>query len=373
MLIGVVGKPSSGKSSFFKASTLIDVKIASYPFTTIESNHGIAYVTSPCPCKELDIKCNPQNSLCIDGIRLIPVELLDVAGLVPDSHLGKGKGNQFLNELIRGDILIHIVDASGKTDSEGNPCENHDPSKDIKFLEKEIDLWFTSVIKRNLEKIKTKPKEVLAGIGIKAEHLEQVDENLEPELLAEKLRKISKPIIIAANKIDIPSSQENLEKMKKSFFDLTIIPCSSESEITLKTAAKSEFINYIPGSDNFEILKELSEKQKQGLEFIKENVLKKYGSTGIQNCLNTAVFDFLKYIVVYPVENETKFSKKTGEILPDVFLMPPGSTAKDLAFKLHTDIGKNFLYAVDCRTKKRISSDHELKNRDVISIASTKK
>ncbi len=377
MLIGLVGAPNSGKSSFFKAATMIDVKIASYPFTTIEPNHGIAYVTAKCPCTELKTKCEPQNSLCMNGTRLVPIELLDVAGLVPGSHAGRGKGNQFLNNLIRGDLLIHIVDASGTTDSEGNFSSGHDPCETVRFLENEIDLWFASVIRRNIEKIKDKSKagEILAGIGVKKEHVDSAlsKASLNPEILAKELRKLSKPIIIVANKIDLAESEANLDKVKKTFTNLTIIPCSAEAEIALRTAAKAGIIEYVPGESDFKILKSVTNQQKSALEFIRENVLKKFGSTGVQRCLNTAVFDFLKYRTVYPVENIAALSDKKGHVLPDAHLMLPGSTARDLAYKIHTDIGKGFLYAIDCRTKKRIGADHLLQDGDIISIVSAAK
>ncbi len=378
MIIGLIGKTNTGKSSFFKAATMIDVEISNRIFCTIKPNHGVAYVTAKCPCVELGIKCSPKNSKCENGIRLIPIKLLDVAGLIPGAHKGRGLGNQFLNDLIRGDCLIHIVDASGTTDAEGNPCESYDPCNDVKFLEEEIDLWFADVIKRNLEKIKDKERaaEVLAGIGIRKQHIESAIKKVgfEPAQLAKELRALSKPIIIAANKIDLSSSEKNLEKMKGSFPDLTIIPCCAEAEIGLRGAAKNNLINYVPGSGNFEILKpeKLSEGQKKALEFIKQ-FLVKWHSTGVQECLNKAVFEFLKYIAVYPVENEHKFSDKKGNILPDVYLMPPGSTALDLAYQIHTDIGKNFIGAIDARTKKRIGAEHKLKDGDIISIQSAAK
>jgi len=376
MEIAICGKPSCGKSSFFKAASMIDVPISARPFTTIKPNVGIAYVTAPCPCKQLNIKCNPINSQCINGTRLIPVKLWDIAGLIPGAHEGKGLGNQFLNDIIQTDVLIHIIDASGKTDAEGNPTEGHDTSGDIKFLEEEIELWFTSIIKRNLQKIRDVKNayDILSGLKIKEEHVKEVLEKvgLKPEEVAKELRKLSKPILIAANKIDIPSSEENLKKMRNDFPNLTIVPCSAEAEITLRTANKVSFIDYISGSKDFVIKKELNENQKKALELIKKSVLHKYGSTGIQDCLNKAVFDFLKYIAVYPVENETRFSDKKGNVLPDVFLMPPGSTALDLAYKVHTDIGEKFIGAIDARTKKRVSRDYELKNGDIISIQARK-
>jgi ribosome-binding ATPase YchF (GTP1/OBG family) len=376
MEIAICGKPSSGKSSFFKAATMIDVPISSRPFTTIKPNVGVSYVTTQCPCKEMGLKCSPKNSQCVNGIRMIPVKLWDIAGLIPGAHEGKGLGNRFLNDIMQADMLIHIVDASGKTDAEGNVTQDHDPSEDVKFLENEIELWFASVIKRNLTKIRDKEKAstILSGLGIKPEHIETVlnKVGLEPEALAKELRRLSKPILIAANKIDLPSSEDNMEKMRSDFPNSTIVPCSAEAEITLRTASKAGFIDYVPGSGSFEAKKELTESQKKGLELIKKLVLEKHGSTGVQECLNKAVFEFLNYIAVYPVENESKLSDKKGNVLPDVFLMPKGSTALDLAYKVHTDIGDKFIGAIDARTKKRVSADYELKNGDILSIQSRK-
>ncbi|MEM5778471.1 MAG: redox-regulated ATPase YchF [Candidatus Aenigmatarchaeota archaeon] len=373
MEIAICGKTNVGKSTFFKASTMIDVEISNRIFCTIKPNVGITYVTSNCPCSELKVKCNPRNSQCVNGVRLIPVKLWDIAGLIPGAHEGRGLGNQFLNDIIQADMLINVVDVSGTTDSEGQPTEGYDPSNDVRFLENEIDLWFVDVIKRHIEKIKDEKRAagILAGLGIKDKHLKEVMEKVglkNIEEFARELRKLSKPMIIAANKIDLPNSEENFKKMKKDFPHLTIIPCSAEAEIALRTAAKAGFIDYVPGSNSFTVKKELNEKQKRALDLIRTNILDKYGSTGVQECLNKAVFEFMKYIAVYPVENEHKFSDKKGNVLPDVFLMPPNSTALDLAYKVHTDIGERFIGAIDARTGKKVGAEYFLKHNDIIKI-----
>lgn len=379
MLIGIVGKPSSGKSTFFKAATLINVKIASYPFTTIEPNQGIGFVRIQCVCKEFNVFCSPQEGFCINGNRFIPVKLLDVAGLVPGASKGKGMGNKFLNDLVRADALIHVVDASGKTDAEGNPCENYNSEQDIFWLENEIDTWFIEVVKRNLHKIRDDKKafQVLSGLGIKEVYIEKAMEKFdilkETGEFAKELRKLSKPIVIACNKIDLPEAKENFKKISQKFRESIIIPCSAEAEVALRLAAEKGLIEYLPGDCDFTVKANLSPEQEKALEYIRENVLKPFGSTGVQEIINKAVFDILKYIAVFPVENEYKLSDSKGNILPNVFLLPHNSRAKDLAYKIHSDIGEGFLYAIDVRTKRRVGADYKLKHRDVISIVAVKK
>jgi len=382
MQIGLVGKPSSGKSSFFKASTMIDVAIAEYPFTTIEPNVGMGYVISKCVCQEYKVKCNPKNSLCVDGKRFVPVKLIDVAGLVPDAHLGKGLGNQFLDDLRQASCLIHIVDMSGKTDAEGKATQGYDPSNDIRFLTREIDLWFAGIIEKGLSKYKMKIKlskvdlvdvltNQLTGLGIKKKEIQQTLDEVglnDIEKFATELRSVSKPIIIAANKIDLPDSEENLKKMREEFSDLTIIPTCAAAEIALKTAKEKELIEYKDDSFSIKDESKMDGKQKDGLKFIEENVLKKYGSTGIQECLNKAVFDVLDYIVVYPVADINKLTDKKGNVLPDAHLVKNGTTLKEFAFAIHSDIGEKFIGGLEAKTKRKLGADYTLKNNDVIEI-----
>jgi len=381
MQIGLVGKPSSGKSSFFKAATMIDVAIAAYPFTTIKPNVGMGYVVTDCVCKKYNVKCNPKNSICVNGKRYVPVKLIDVAGLVPDAHLGKGLGNQFLDDLRQASCLIHIVDCSGKTDAEGKSTTGYDPSNDIRFLTREINLWFVEIIKKALSKFKKKVKyskvdlvdileKQLTGLQIKKENISQTLDKIgldDVEKFASELRKISKPIIIAANKIDLPESEQNFKKMMKEFPDLTIIPTSAAAEIALKKAHEKGLIDY---NVSFTVKdgSKIDGKQKEGLKFIQESLLKKYTSTGIQDCLNKAVFDVLDYIVVYPVADINKLTDKKKNVLPDAFLVKKGSTLKEFAFTVHTDIGEKFIGGLEAKTKRKLGADYILKNDDVVEI-----
>jgi ribosome-binding ATPase YchF (GTP1/OBG family) len=361
-----------------------DVEIANRRFVTINPNVGIGYVIVDCVCKEFGVKCNPRNSICKNGKRFIPIKLIDVAGLIPGAHEGRGLGNKFLDDLRQASAFIHIVDASGLTDAEGNPTQGYDPSFDIEFVKEEIDLWFIDVVKRALGKIgKVQSKaelikmlaEQLSGLEVKKEQIEAVLEKVwisDVENFARTIRKISKPMLIAANKIDLEQAQKNFEMLKEKFKDLIIIPTSADYEIALKKAAEAGMIDYLPGN-SFQILdkSKFNQQQLKALEKIKA-LIDKYGSTGVQDCLNKAVFDLLGYIVVYPVEDENKLCDKNGNVLPDAYLMPKGSTALDLAFKIHTEIGEKFIAAIDARTKKRLGKDYVLKNNDVIRIMTSR-
>jgi len=393
MLIGLVGKPSVGKSTFFKAATLAEVEIASYPFTTIKANHGVGYVRVDCIEKEFIVKCNPAHGFCIDGQRFVPVDLMDVAGLVPGASEGKGLGNQFLDDLRQADVFIHIVDASGSTNEEGKPVEDYDPCNDIRFLEDELNKWFYNILMKvwkgfarkteledenfpeavadqfsGLKVDEEQVKEVLLKLGFSERPSVWKDEQVMQ--FASELRTLSKPMIVAANKIDVEGAFENYEKMKKEFKNLMIVPCSADSELALREAAKKELIKYIPGDNEFEIIGKLNAKQKAALDKIKKNVLDKFEfGTGVQQVLNSAVFDFLKYIAIFPA-GASKLADSKGNILPDCFLLPPGSTALDFAYFLHTDFGKGFIKAINAKTKRVLGKDYELKHGDALEIVS---
>lgn len=402
--IAIAGKPNSGKSSFFKASTLADVEIAAYPFTTIAPNTGIAYVKVKCPCQEEAIQQEIGGEgcgNCIDGYRFVPVGLLDVAGLVRGAHEGRGLGNEFLDELRQAEAIIHVVDASGGTDVDGNVVDigSHNPLEDVDFFKTELNLWVYGIIKRNWRKLERKAElegtkierllsEQLAGVGVTEEQIKMVllesrsldranyrswtDEDLKN--LAYAIIKRSKRMLIAANKADI-APEENIKKLKdksESEDEELVIPCSAEAELALRTAAKNKIITYLPGDSDFEIAHEVTEKQRKGLERIREFIHAYGGGTGVQNIINHVVFDLLDYVVAYPVEDEHKFSDSVGRILPDAFLLKRGSTARDLAFSVHSDIGESFLYAVNARTKLRLGEKHALEDNDIIKVVYTR-
>ncbi|MBU0894769.1 MAG: redox-regulated ATPase YchF [Nanoarchaeota archaeon] len=390
MLLALVGKPNCGKSTFFKAATLAEVEIGNRPFVTIKANHGVGYVKVECIDKEFGVQCNPSHGFCIGGNRFVSVEIMDVAGLVPGASEGKGLGNQFLDELRNADCFIHIVDASGETNIEGKQGKG-DPIEDVSFLEEELDMWYYNIFikvwksfARKIEMEKVKFSEAVAkqfsGLKVDEEHVKEALRKLDlPEkpstwgekdikLFVSTLRKLSKPMIIAANKIDKYSGKENYRKLREEFPNLIIVPCSADSELALRQAAKAELIEYIPGDKEFKVKKQLNDKQESALNKIKREVLGVYvEGTGVQSVLNSAVFSLLKYIAVFPA-GANKLGDSKGNILPDCFLLPKGSTALDFAFFLHTDFGKNFIKAIDARSKRALGKNYKLKHRDALEI-----
>ena len=394
-----MGKANTGKSTFFNAATLLNVPMASYPFTTVSPNRGVATIRVKCMCKKLNVEDNPINSSCIEGNRFIPVQLIDVAGLVPQASEGKGLGNKFLDELRQSDVIIQVVDSSGSSDANGNPCEvgDRDPLDDINFVESEFDLWLKQIILRDWVKltkilesenvsIEQMLVERLSGLSINDEQIHEALRQSDlkgkaPHLwtdshllnFASNLRLISKPSIIVANKSDLSSSKSNINRIKEN--NKLVIPCAAEAELLLRRATAQGLINYLPGDDHFTIINtsQLNSQQKNALQFVEDKILSEWGSTGVQEAINSSYLDLLNCIVVYPVEDEHNFSDKKGNVLPDSYVIKKGSTAKDLAGLIHSDLKKNFLYAIDAKKGVQLSSDHILEDSDIIRIVSASK
>ena len=405
MITGIIGKPNVGKSTFFNSATLMNVPVANYPFTTIAPNIGTAYIRVRCVHEELGVQDNPVNSACVDGTRLIPVKLVDVAGLVPGAASGRGLGNKFLDDLRQADALIHVIDASGGTDEEGRPVElgSHDPAGDIEFVRQEIILWMKSLLEKDWSRISRTVEsgaanaptlqaalmDKLSGLSLSEVSIEEAvrKSGLKSDkptgwstedlgVFVSKMLDISKPILIAANKCDQGSARETIKKLNSELGDThSIVPCAAEAELLLRRASQAGLITYVPGDSAFEVrgTSKLSPPQRKALDLVREQVMEPWRGTGVQQAINGAYLSLLKGIVVYPVEDEAKYTDKKGNVLPDARIMYEGQTARDLAFKIHTDLGNTFLYAVDARTGMRHGADYRLKNNDVLKIVASAK
>ncbi|GAB6862044.1 redox-regulated ATPase YchF [Haloplanus litoreus] len=388
--LALAGKPNAGKSTFYKAATRAEVDVGNYPFTTIDANRGVTHARTDCPCLALDERCG--NERCHDGKRYVPVELLDVAGLVPGAHEGKGLGNQFLDELTNADAILDVVDASGGTNAEGEPVEvgTYDPVEEVDFVEHEMDQWLAGIVARNWEGVERKSRspefdlddvltDMLTGFGATVADVAASLRDLEyPEdpiqwtdedraALAREIRDRTKPLVVVANKVDV-APPENVERLRAT--EKPVIPATADGELALRTAAEAGVVAYDPGDPDFTIAGDVTDAQREGLNRIRE-VMATHGGTGVQEAIDTAVYDLLDRITVYPVQNETRWTDGSGTVLPDAVLLPRGSTPRDLAYAIHTDIGEGYLHAVDARSDRRIGEDHELDEGDVIKIVST--
>ncbi len=336
--VGLIGKPSSGKSTFFKALTSVETRIAPYPFSTVEVRVAEGFATVPCPCRKFGLECG----FCSDGVRPVRVKVADLPGLVPGSHAGRGMGNRFLSEVSRARVLIHVLDSSGTTDCEGNPGAG-DPVKDAEFIEEELDRWFEA----NLGK---------TSLGLPEGTVPEPGESVRD------FRRRVKPVVLAANKADLPESRKFIRKLE----GLGAVPCSALFELVLRKAAASGIVRYVP-DNGFELTGRVSARQLEALERVRR-FIETHGSTGVQECLNRAVFEKLGYIAVFPVENEKTLTDSSGRVLPDVYLLPPDSTARDLAFRIHTDLGKRFVRAVSAVDGTSFRSEDRLRHLDVLTV-----
>lgn len=398
--IGLIGKTNTGKTTFFNSATLATADISNYPFTTKQPTVGNANAVSLCVHKELNLQDNPKNSRCIDGWRFIPVELVDLPGLIKGAWEGKGLGNKFLSVAAQSDALLHIVDVSGSIDAAGRIAEpgSGDPIADIGDIEEELVMWYLKLLEGNRDKIsrainsgidmQSAIADVFRGIGVNEEHVKMaLEENkLENHKFDElgtqeskdfswSLRDVSKPTLIVANKVDLPSATDNFKRIREEYNDMIIVPSSADAELTLRRAANRGLIRYFPGDERFEIKDQsiLTDKQKWALNVIRKDILDEYMRTGVQFAINVAVFKLLRMNTVYPVAEASKLSDKSGNVLPDVYLMKSGSTVKDLAKEIHTELAKGLLYAIDIRDGLRLPINYEIKDRDILSIISARK
>lgn len=399
--IGIIGKTNAGKTTLFNAITLLNAEISNYAFTTKAPNVGIGYVKTPCVHPELGVKDTPKNSTCIDGWRFIPIEVIDLPGLIKGAWEGAGLGNQFLSVAAQADALLHVVDASGSINSKGKICEPGmgSPLADYYDTEEELIKWYTKNLMENSDQVSrllegknmdlTKALlEILAGIKVKEEHIKTALEKTklmgipfgdwEDEdfrTFASEIRYLSKPTMIVANKMDMPVSEKNFKGLQETFGERFVVPCSADVELALRKAEKAGVISYTPGEEGFKIkdTSHLTVKQKWALDYVSDRLFERWLRTGVDHALSVTVFKLLRMNIVYPVEDAKRYSDGKGNVLPDAIMLPHGSSPLDLAKSLHSDLAEGFLYAIDAVSGMRLPKDYILRDRDVISIVSAKK
>jgi ribosome-binding ATPase len=398
MEVGIVGKPNVGKSTFFNALTLLEVPMAPYPFTTTVPNRGVGLVRAKCPHTERNTPCTPGNAKCVNGVRWIPVNLVDVPGLVPGAHEGKGLGHQFLDDLRAADGFVQVVDLSGATNAEGQMVApgSNDPAEEVAWLEEELVRWVAEVLSRDFDrharsteldgkKVEEFLAQRLTGLSISpgaisaALRAVPIDRDHAAKwsgadrlALARELLRTAKPRLVAANKCD-RSSKEAAATLAEKIDPVPAVPTSAEAELTLRKAARAGLLDYAPGDATFALREpyRLSPPQTKALDGIRA-LLAHWGSTGVQQSLESMVFERLHQIVVYPVEDETHWTDGKGRVLPDAFLVPAGTTASAVAYRVHTDLGRNFIRAIDGRTHRAMAADHPVEPNAVIRIVARK-
>ncbi|KAK4546853.1 hypothetical protein LTR36_001585 [Oleoguttula mirabilis] len=316
------------------------------------------------------------------GIRSVPIELLDVAGLVPGAHQGKGLGNKFLDDLRHADALIHVVDVSGTTDAEGKATRGYDPSVDIVWLRSEIVNWILGNLmqkwgglKRRHIAIKATAVETLqnqfSGYGSNSAivartldkmQLKQPLQDWTDDTIASVVNHFVDekfPTVIALNKIDHADSDKNVAKIAKMEKPERLVLCSAISEVFLRRLVKQGFVRYIPGSEFVDTrddlieqgeadgggLKEMDEKLKQRIENLKDMVLYRFGSTGVNQVL-TRASELLGLVPVFPVRNIGTFGGgeaggggggEKAAVFRDCVLVKKRSTVGDVYRKVMGD------------------------------------
>ncbi|ODV83404.1 hypothetical protein CANARDRAFT_80808 [[Candida] arabinofermentans NRRL YB-2248] len=399
-LIGIVGKPSSGKSTTLNSLTDANAKMGAFPFTTIDPNKATGYLQVECACARFSKQdqCKPNYGWCTNGKRHVPIELLDVAGLIPGASQGLGLGNKFLDDLRSADALIHVVDVSGTTNAEGKATRGYDPIQDIQWLQDEIRLWIEgnlhkrwgSIVRRHTA-TKSSIVETLraqfGGYGATAQliakaidsipnlpPLEQWDNEWITTVVIAFMR-FKFPTVLALNKIDHPDADKNVSKIVLKYPDTKAVLTSAITEVFLRKLAKQNYIKYDGGEfiDTLEDLgsesglKECDEKLLQRIENIKDMVLYRFGSTGVVQVLQEAA-NVLELIPVFTVRNINTFTGNSGTaVFRDCTLIKKGTTVAQVARYI---MGEVTVAAIEGVGGKRISADDtiDIGKNDVLSF-----
>ncbi|ETV95289.1 hypothetical protein H310_11190 [Aphanomyces invadans] len=391
LVIGCVGKPSAGKSTFFNAVTDGKAKVGNFPFTTIEPNEGITYYTTECPCKSRGKSglCKPRYGQCVGGTRHIPVKLLDVAGLIPGASEGAGLGNKFLDDLRHAHVLMHIIDVSGTTNEKGETTIGYNPLNDADWLTTEIHNWvFNNLWKRwgsiarrhsaTQSTLRATFQGQLSGYGASVATIlamlnsmgDAVKEpcvlttwgEAEVHALVDAFLTQRFPTILVLNKADIGNdTDKNIERIVDKYGGDRCFVASAASEVFLRNMHTKRHIMYEPGdmvyttSDDDASLLPLLPKMSARLDQVSDMVLFRYGSTGVRAAINAAVA-LSNMVVVYPVKSLKNLTTVEGDVFGHAILVRAGTTVREVAYVLSPVVGANYLYA-EGEDGRRLSED----------------
>ncbi|GEM_PF-2378942 len=387
----IIGKPNSGKSSFFKSLTFYSFQNAKDIVLESDFNLGKAFVIADCPDKLFNKKCNPREGFCKHGKRYIPIDIMDTPGIIRRNS-EKNLEDKFVHAIKDAEGFINVIDISGTTDENGKGVVlgSYDPLQDFEWVENEIYYWFYSRIKKNILSIKRKifldknkkfekVVQIIQSFKISREKIIysmkkfNIDEdsifNIDDETLFKfliYLFRLSKPFVYVANKIDLISSKKYYEKALKKYKDKIILPASSYIELGLLTLEKEGKIEYFP-LDGEIIIKKKDKYTENFVEYAKMSFFENFKVNGVFLSLNTLIFNLLGYIVVYPVKN-IDLTDSNGNVMPDAIFLKYGSNIRDLARRIHKDLDKDIIKGIELKTKKILSEEDILQNGDVIKI-----
>lgn len=395
--VGLIGKPSAGKSTFFNAVTDPDAesraaRVAAFPFTTIEPNvsTGFGAVFCPCSIPQLSSSSVPCDALyghiLISGTphRRHPVVIKDVAGLVQGAYKGKGKGNQFLNDLCDANVLVHVVDGAAATDTEGSACLPGLGSTfdDITWVREEVHSWIYDNLRAKWGGIRKKPTKlrnmftgyrssllfvdgVLRHMGImsEAELICRVPTwgPAELHLLVALYVYARFPIVLALNKTDMrAAATEVRSKLEQRYPHETFVSMSAKVECHLLQLRRKGFVRYVSGDSFFEETNETSAMgplESKALTEVRQFFTSAKGvtTTGVQEVL-AAALSRCPVVLVFP----TMSLKLPLPSLKECFVFRSGTTAGEVFESLlYRDMLDGKLVRFEAVDVERLREGHE--------------